>query len=189
VGVSDPRCDQCGKQPATIRYTEIDDGKVTRRKFCQACAVGRGLLEEPSKPVVLLQEMLAAAPAPEGAEAQGSAAEPVCSGCGISFRGFQQSGRLGCTTCYTAFRARLVPLLRKLHGSVRHNGKAPRAFAHKSELRQRVEDLRAELDRAVRGEDYERAAKLRDELRAVEHEQSVAARRPGPGGREPGGGS
>jgi len=60
---------------------------------------------------------------------------------------------------------------------VQHVGKAPRTQARQAELRQRAADLRGELERAVRGEDYERAARLRDEIRAVEQEQSDAARR------------
>jgi protein arginine kinase activator len=187
MGVSEPRCDQCGKQPASVRYTEIDEGKVTRRKFCRACAQERGLLDEPSKPLVMLQEMLSLAspPSPETSTPGTSKPGLVCQTCGLAFATFQQSGRLGCPSCYVTFRPRLLSLLRKLHGSARHTGKSPHAFARKSELRQRVEDLRAALDRAVRGEDYESAAQLRDEIRAVEQEQSVAAR----GGNRPGGGA
>jgi protein arginine kinase activator len=183
--VSEPRCDQCGKQPASVRYTEIDEGTVTRRKFCRACAQQRGLLDEPSKPLVMLQEMLslAAPPSPETSTPSPPRSSLVCATCGLAFATFQQSGRLGCPACYVAFRPRLLSLLRKVHGASRHTGKSPRAFARKSELRQRVEDLRAALERAVRGEDYESAARLRDEIRAVEQEQSVAARggRPGEG--------
>jgi len=176
--VTDRRCDECGKQPATVRYTEIDEGNVTRRSYCRACAEGRGLLDEAPKPIVALPEGL-----PWGTEADAKAVatapELVCSTCGLAFGTFQQTGRLGCPSCYVAFRARLVPLLRKLHGPARHAGKAPRSSARKAELRQQVEDLRRELERAVRAEDYERAARLRDELRAVEQEQSVTARRTG----------
>jgi protein arginine kinase activator len=179
VGVSEPRCDQCGKQPAGVRYTEIDDGKVTRRRFCKACALRRGLVEETPKPVAVLPETLSlptGAEVPEG-EARSAGRELVCSACGFAFASFQQTGRLGCPECYATFRSQMVPLLRKLHGAVRHAGKSPRAFARKAELRQQVEDLRAELERAVRAEDYERAARLRDQMRAVAEEQSVAARR------------
>jgi protein arginine kinase activator len=175
--MSESRCDACGKLPATVRYTEIDEGRVTKRGLCRACAASRGLLDEPPKPMVVLEPLLGAAGSGGGTARPPTAKDPACPACGTTFLGFRQRGRLGCSRCWAAFESELVPLLRKLHGHSRHVGKAPHAYARKAELRQRVEDLRAELDRAVRGEDYERAARLRDEIRAVEHDQSRAARR------------
>ena len=189
--MSDRRCELCGKQPASVRYTEIDESQVTKRFICRGCAQARGLLDEPSKPVVALQELLAMpAPAPPEPEPPAASRELVCGSCGLAFTAFRKQGRLGCAACYRAFEAQLVPLLRKIHAHVRHAGKSPRTYARKIELRQKVADLRAELERAVRGEDYESAARLRDQLRGLEQEQSLAARQaargdePGPR-REP----
>jgi protein arginine kinase activator len=105
----------------------------------------------------------------------------------MSLAEFRAQGRLGCARCYTTFQSALGPLLRKLHGAARHVGRTPRTDGRITELRRRVETLRAEIERAVRSEEYERAAALRDELRAVEDEQSVLARggpetAPGTGG-------
>jgi protein arginine kinase activator len=174
--VSDKRCELCGKQPASVHFTEIDESQVIKRFICRGCAQSRGLLDDPARPAVALQELLAmpsqATPEPLPTEVQ----PLVCSECGLSFSTFRKHGRLGCASCYAAFESQLVPLLRKIHTHARHAGKAPHTYARKVELRQKVEDLRHELERAVRGEDYERAACLRDQLRSLEQEQSVAAR-------------
>jgi protein arginine kinase activator len=179
LGVSDKRCELCGKHPGSVHFTEIEDAQIVKRFICSQCAQARGLLDEPAKPIVALQELLAmpALPAAAEPEAPAETRDVTCGGCGLTFALFRKQGRLGCASCYRAFEPQLVPLLRKIHAHVRHAGKSPRAYARKVELRQKVEDLRAELDRAVRGEDYERAADLRDQLRAVEQEQSLAARR------------
>jgi protein arginine kinase activator len=170
------RCESCGAQPAPVRYTEIDAGRVTKRTLCRACAQQRGLLDAGTKPVVVLQQMLSeSAPAKSASAPAGR--EAACPGCGMTLAAFRQHGRLGCGRCYSAFQPTLLPLLRKLHGAVRHVGKVPRSDPRAEELRRKVETLRAELERAVRGEDYERAARLRDEIRGVEEQQSVAARR------------
>jgi protein arginine kinase activator len=176
--VSDKRCELCGKEPGSVQYTEIEEARVTKRLICRSCAQARGLLDEPAKPVVMLQQLLAM-PAQPAAEAPPAAPDPQdleCSGCGLTFATFRRQGRLGCAECYRAFETQLVPLLRKIHQHVRHAGKAPRHYARKVEMRQKADDMRRELDRAVRGEDYERAARVRDQLRALENEQSQAAR-------------
>ena len=175
--MNEKRCELCGKHPASVQFTEVDESQVTKRMICRGCAQARGLLDEPSKPSVALQELLTM-PSQSAAEPLFPAEAPplVCSGCGLSFAAFRKQGRLGCPACYAAFEEPLVPLLRKIHSHVRHAGKAPHTYARKVELRQKVEDLRRELERAVRGEDYERAAHVRDQLRMLEQEQSVAAR-------------
>lgn len=181
--MSEPKCDLCGGQHATLRYTEIDEGRTTKRSICRSCAQSRGLLDVPTQPLEMVQMLLASAkPHPETSEPPDETADHTCDECGQSFAEFRRNGRLGCGRCYAAFEPLLVPLMRQLHPRLRHVGKAPRAFARKAELRLRLTDLRGELDRAVRSEDYERAARLRDEIRDTERDQARAAR----GDAEPG---
>lgn len=180
--MSDKLCDVCGKQPAKLRFTEIDEGQVKKKRaLCKVCAEAQGLLETPPVPALTLQQLLAVA-GPSSKKAAAEAAAPAapersCGGCGLSFAAFRKQGRLGCPACYTAFETELTPLLRKIHAAVRHVGKRPHTDAHQTALRQQIRDLRSELERAVRAEDYERAAGLRDEMRAVEQEQSRQSRR------------
>lgn len=179
MGVSETQCDLCGGGAANVRYTEVDDGQVTKRTICRACAQARGLLDEPPQPVAVLQKLLHAAISP-GAEPATDERERVCGECNWSLAAFRRTGRLGCPGCWAAFEAQLLPILRRIQPELQHVGKAPRTHARQAELRRRAADLRGELERAVRGEDYERAAGLRDEIRAVEQEQSADA-----GGAEP----
>jgi protein arginine kinase activator len=187
--MSDPHCDLCGGQHATVRFTEIDDGQKTKRTICRTCAEARGLLETTSPTVTVLQKLLSVAPvpkAPAGDTKVPETADRACPNCGLSLATFRRQGRLGCATCWTVFEAQLVPILRNIQPNLRHVGKAPRTHARQAELRQRFEDLRAELERAVRGEDYERAAHVRDEIRALERIENAA---PAPAGDDPAAGS
>jgi protein arginine kinase activator len=169
-----------------VRYTEIDAGRVTKRWLCRSCAAERGLLDEGAKTVVVLQQMLQdQTPSSRRAGKNDPATSATCPGCGMTLDGFRKQGRLGCARCYATFHLTLAPLLRKLHGATRHVGKVPREDGHAAELRRRVDVLRAELERAVRGEEYERAARLRDEIHAVEAEQSVTSSRTMPAGPDP----
>ena len=93
----------------------------------------------------------------------------TCSFCSLSFAGFRESGRLGCPHCYTTFEFYLKNLLRRVHGGVQHVGKVylpPDPTA--SERERRLEGLRRKLQYAVSTEDFERAAKLRDQIRSLE---------------------
>jgi protein arginine kinase activator len=86
----------------------------------------------------------------------------------MTYADFGRSGKIGCGECYTAYGDRLEPLLRRIHGTSCHTGKVPRRGGGKLALRQRLRQLKSELDGHVRNEEYEQAAKVRDEIKALE---------------------
>jgi protein arginine kinase activator len=85
---------------------------------------------------------------------------------------FKKTGRLGCSHCYVTFEPHLRNLLRRLHGNLQHVGKVylpPDPSA--AEKRERLAGLRRKLDRAVEAEDFEQAARIRDQIRTLEMAQ------------------
>jgi protein arginine kinase activator len=94
--------------------------------------------------------------------------EKRCRICGMSYRDFARAGRLGCSRCYETFEDRLDPLLRRIHGSGRHMGKAPAKASGAARARRELEELRRQLSAAVAQEAYEKAAELRDRIKAIE---------------------
>jgi protein arginine kinase activator len=113
------------------------------------------------------------------------APQPKCPECGITFEDFRTRGRFGCPKDYEVFRESLGPLLEKIHGSQKHTGRLPRGRAAIDPASgDRLLRLRRELQAAVGNENYEEAARLRDEIRKAEHavptsEGSGAAASPG----------
>src|SRR5688572_1513632 len=101
---------------------------------------------------------------------------PRCPSCGISFAEFREKGRLGCPNDYEFFEEHLTPLLEKIHGATEHRGRLPQgsldAAGKRNDLLLR---LRRDLLQAVKGEQYEAAARLRDEIRRVEEAPAAAA--------------
>jgi len=77
-------------------------------------------------------------------------------------------GRLGCPDCYVAFTTQLRPLLRKAHGASAHCGRVPKELPSVREERRELRQLRADLDRAIRREEFEKAAALRDRIQKLE---------------------
>ena len=85
----------------------------------------------------------------------------TCPDCGIKFMEFRAEGRLGCPHDYRVFGRGLLPLLQRVHGATRHVGKVA---AKRPGAIQRLR-LRSQLREAIAREDYEEAARLRDQLR------------------------
>jgi len=92
----------------------------------------------------------------------------VCDVCGMSFNDFQSTGKIGCSNCYKIFGDRLKPIIKRLHGSTEHVGKAPSGFTS-SRTSKEIEKLKEELNKAIQAEEYENAALLRDKIKELEN--------------------
>ncbi len=169
-------CQSCKQNAATIHLTEIHDAEKRELHVCEACAQSQGIAPGPLLPS--LPTMLASLI--KGGKPAGGAAPPAapCPTCGITFAEFREKGRLGCPNDYEFFAEHLTPLLEKIHGATAHRGRLPQgAGAASSSQGEQLLRLRAELQQAVKGEQYEAAARLRDEIRRLE--QPPAAGSPG----------
>ncbi len=161
-------CDNCGSGDAVVHLTQIVNNEMTTFHLCEKCAAEKGLETAPEAVNFPLTDFLAQIG--EGGPASPEVPADVrCSFCGLSFQDFRETGRLGGPHCYTSFEPHLRGLLRRIHGGTQHMGKVylpPDPTA--SEMEKRLEALRRKLQRAVETEDFERAARLRDEIRTLE---------------------
>lgn len=71
---------------------------------------------------------------------------------------------MGCPFCYRYFRDQLIPSIRRVQFTLEHEGKFPASASPESRSRRRINVLRQDLSEAVLSENFERAAKLRDEI-------------------------
>ena len=78
-----------------------------------------------------------------------------------------KTGTLGCAGCYQAFRQELTPLITRMQGRTQHAGRRPPVSEEEQARQTLMEDLRARMEAAVAEENFEEAARLRDELRAM----------------------
>ena len=86
--------------------------------------------------------------------------------CGKTFRAIAKTGLVGCEKCYETFRKELAPTLRKMHGATSH--KARENTAEKADPKAEIKALREKMSKAVKEENFEEAARLRDEIKARE---------------------
>ncbi len=166
-------CQVCSKRPATVHITEVFElstqegvpSKLEQKHVCDDCA---RVMQLPHMPVMkktavniwkLLQQ-----------SAQKSLKEGglKCPDCGMTLAEFRSKGRLGCPNDYEVFRQHLDPLLQRIHNATEHSGRVPGLDDDEIERRRAISELREKLESAIREEAYEHAARLRDQLAALE---------------------
>lgn len=156
-------CQQCDAE-ATFHLTQNVGGQSRELHLCTGCAVKRGLIAGPALKDLQLDVVVESLLASQLDDSAGALARSACSCCGIRFMQFRAEGKLGCPNDYDVFAAGLEPLLRRYHGASRHVGKRLRKGSA-GDARALLK-LRRRLRTAVDREDFESAARLRDQIRA-----------------------
>lgn len=165
------KCESCGKAVASVHLTEIKNGKKVEKHLCEACAAQNEGLSA-AKTHMPINELLSKFVTNHMGLPPGPQETLACPQCGITWAEFRQSGLLGCEHDYPTFEKEMTPLLQRAHeGAAHHVGKVPTRRGGSGVPVKRALDavkLKKELARAVETEDYEKAAKLRDQIRQVE---------------------
>jgi protein arginine kinase activator len=159
-------CENCHQNVATVHLTEIVQQEKKEIHLCSDCANDKGITLKPFFALSDVSNLLA------GDEEEAVEDSAVCEHCGISYSDFRQHGRLGCAKDYDTFKKQLHPFLEKVHNSLFHCGKVPRNTKDQVKEAQRIVRLRKTLNDAIEGENYEEAARIRDELKNLENEMS-----------------
>lgn len=175
-------CDECGKNKATVHLTEIVNDLITKLNLCESCAKQKGAEAEQHFGIADLLSALSDVEQPTAPAAPGAVAGPSknkCARCGLTYEDFKKIGRLGCGECYKAFRTSLVPLLKRIHGSNQHIGKSPSPQAMdelktNNKRHEELEQAKQDLQKAVRNEEFEEAAALRDKIKFLEKKAKTA---------------
>ncbi|MGB2987467.1 MAG: UvrB/UvrC motif-containing protein [Phycisphaerae bacterium] len=157
-------CEHCNTAKATVHITEMDPEK-REHHLCESCAEKEGVIikQHPATTNEILQQFI------KHKTGLGAAGDLACPKCGMTFREFHLKGQLGCPNDYEAFRKLLVPLIERAHeGATRHVGKVPVTADETVHRQAGLLRLRRELQEAVEQEDYELAARVRDQIQTME---------------------
>lgn len=168
-------CENCHKNEACIHMTQIINGEKTVRNLCAECAGLKEMEEQISFQNIFqgLLNMAGLAAAKEDMEEESEkvATGPECSQCHMTYNEFVNSGKLGCDKCYHVFQSNLNVALRNMQAGIRHTGKIPQRGGVAFIEKRQIELLRQQLTEAIGKEAYEEAARLRDEIRALQKEE------------------
>lgn len=190
-------CEQCKKREATVRYVEVVNGVKTEHNLCGHCAaqLDIGQFSAVFEGEMSLAKLLSGLLGIQDTEKRDKRlADVVCPNCNTTYEEFVEGSRFGCADCYSVFGPLLGENIRHLQGSEKHVGKRPgyvlRAEAAREEAEktkdaaepgvaetvpsltkeEQIRLLQARLKDALRREDYEDAAVLRDEIRKLKEE-------------------
>lgn len=157
-------CRNCGKRQATTHIKKVINGQAQEYHLCAQCAAQLGVANFNPFEMSDLFGSLFTNQLPQNIPAE------RCETCGSSFAEIAKRGKVGCPDCYKKFYNQLLPSLRKMHGKTKHAGKVPACAPEAAKASYRLNELKEQLQKAVSSEDYEQAAKLRDEIRQLEKE-------------------
>jgi len=158
-------CGEC-KKPIAILYTEIAGKNIIKTCHCQDCPIFQRKLHGIHKNV-------------QDRSLQGGegSADLCCGNCGTTLEAVQMGASLGCTTCYDVFADIL------LHEMLAANKISPHISPNKTSIplhigrtpgetaeitpSLRLLALNEALNETLSREDYEQAAWLRDQIKAL----------------------
>ena len=175
-------CQNCGKNEVTFRYTQVINGVKKEMNLCDKCARELGLKDMNFSMPISFSSFLgdffndytdSLLPSFMGTQTM------HCKNCGTTFDDFINSGEFGCSDCYDLFEDRISPILKNLQGANRHTGRGYKELADKSDKEKvnkkevqkeetKIEKLQKDLQKAIKDERYEDAAKIRDEIKKIE---------------------
>ena len=164
-------CARCGK-PATVYYKETVNGRTREMHLCAACAAKEGVGKDFTHlPGFFDDDFFAPLPLFSGLFAAPAAEQSArCPRCGKTARQIREDGKFGCSQCYESFGKDLdlAPFVGRGYRGGALTEKEPDK-AEKAESREeKLLRLREELKKVLAAEEYEKAAALRDEIRALE---------------------
>ncbi len=167
-------CESCHQNEASVHVTQVVDGKVEKFHLCEKCAARKGIdvhtgqmdlsgmMENLKDGLVHLKDEVSP---------RRGLKSTVCPVCGMTRNEILKKGRLGCENCYDSFAAEMLPVIVSLQHSDQHMGKVPTRSSTRMKTSVELIRLRRDLDQAVAGENYERAAQLRDQIKALPVEE------------------
>ncbi len=149
-----------------MHSVEIVKGQKVEKHLCDQCAAEEGMtIKAVHTPINELLTNFVKLHSGVTATTR----EMTCDSCGMSFTEFREHSLLGCPSCYKAFESQLGPLLERAHeGATHHLGKVPRRAGAGDHRQAQLLRMRKRLEQAVESEDYELAARLRDDISTFE---------------------
>ena len=164
------KCQKCGANNANTHIKTIINGEFKEYDLCSECAHKMGntnVFADMENDFSNLLGSFFTNVLPARTQAT------RCEFCGSTYPEIAKTGQVGCANCYTLFADQLYPSIRRMHGNTTHcgknSGKTVKA-AKPAEMtkEEKIKDLQAQLDAAVKEQNFERAAELRDQIKEME---------------------
>lgn len=185
-------CENCKIREANIRYTEVINGVKTEHNLCSQCAKEMDMghysaIFDGDFPLAKLLSSLLGLE--ESSQKEDKLQQIACPVCHTSYQDFIENSRFGCPDCYHVFDLLIADKIKKLQGNDGHKGKKPKfrkmepvssvssgtsvglAVKETTSRAEAIAVLKARLEEAISKEEYEEAARYRDQIRELSKEE------------------
>jgi protein arginine kinase activator len=166
-------CEECIEKPAVVHLIQVFNGQKTESHLCEDCASQKSGLILDSAQNISIPNLLGGmfGSIYNLQDVQAPTRPSKCPNCGMSLKDIRRLGKLGCSECYQVYAQELEATLRRIQGNSQHLGKIPVRGGEKVLIRRQIENLKNRLQEAVREEQYEQAAEIRDSLKVIERKR------------------
>ncbi len=159
------KCDICRSKKAVIHIQQIAGKDRIDLHLCEHCAMERGISSNEDKIELSIANLLTGLI--DIRKVKGNK-KKICPLCGSSWEAIERREKLGCAECYSLFHREIRSVLEKTVGETQHTGKYPRRLLELKTFLVDVVRLKENLKQALKREDYEKAAALRDRIKDLE---------------------
>ena len=166
------KCQKCGANNANTHVKTIINGEFREYDLCSECAhkMGYGnVFADMENDFSGLLGSFFTNVLPARTQAT------RCEFCGSTYAEIAKTGQVGCANCYELFADRLYPSIRRIHGNTTHCGKNSGKASSKQPKQpaemtkeEKIAEMKRQLDAAVKEQNFERAAELRDKIKETE---------------------
>ncbi|MCH5300008.1 MAG: UvrB/UvrC motif-containing protein [Ruminococcus sp.] len=178
------KCQKCGMREATTHIKTVKNGEYAQYELCSQCAKEMGYTNIFSDMENEFSNFLGSF---FGNALPARTQATRCESCGSTYNEIAKSGHVGCADCYDTFWEQLMPSIRRMHGNTTHCGKMPHSLEYtKSEgtsvseekentenINSQIELLKQSLEKAVKEQNFEKAAELRDKIKELEENKNA----------------
>ncbi|MBN1409369.1 MAG: UvrB/UvrC motif-containing protein [Spirochaetales bacterium] len=156
-------CEICHKNKAIIHIHQVSGNKKTIYHICENCARDMGFASINDKSDYSINNLFKGLFKLNKTNITRTTSL-ICHRCSWTMEKFRRTKHLGCPECYNVFYDEIKNFFVKKLKIKSHMGKLPRNLKNYKKLFIDVVQLKGELRKAVKKEEYEKAASLRDEI-------------------------
>ena len=165
------KCQKCGANNANTHVKTIINGEFKEYDLCSECAHKMGYTNVFADMDNEFSNLLGSF---FGNVLPARTQATRCEFCGSTYAEIAKTGQVGCANCYKLFADQLYPSIRRIHGNTTHcgknSGRAAAAEKKPAEMtkEEKLADMKKQLDAAVKEQNFELAAELRDKIKETE---------------------
>lgn len=169
-------CSECKQREATVHIVRVKGDEKVQMDLCPVCAEkyygkikGKMVFNQDAS---ALFKAILANPQQFGIMFSKGSDDKTCPACGTTGRMIRKSGLAGCPECYRVFEEELQPIIDKVQKASVHCGYVPEGMLESIEKNRVIEALKKEIGDLIEQEEYEKAAEIRDRIRALEEKDA-----------------